>query len=67
MYIFEIILIFCIFMFVGCKIYILIFGMLVGYNYIGIEYLLFGFLREGEGVVVRVLENLGVDLGNIWI
>lgn len=30
------------------------------YNYIGIEYILFGFIYEGEGVVVKVLEFMGI-------
>lgn len=38
-----------------------------GYNYIGIEYLLFGLICEGEGVVVCVLENFGVDLVKVCI
>ena len=34
----------------------------LGHNYIGTEHLLLGLLREGHGVGVKVLENLGVDL-----
>ncbi|KAL9270011.1 ATP-dependent Clp protease ATP-binding subunit ClpA homolog CD4A, chloroplastic-like protein [Drosera capensis] len=37
----------------------------LGHNYIGSEHLLLGVLREGEGVALRVLENLGADLSNI--
>ncbi|KAJ4961422.1 hypothetical protein NE237_021332 [Protea cynaroides] len=37
----------------------------LGHNYIGSEHLLLGLLREGDGVAVRVLENLGADLSNI--
>ena len=33
----------------------------LGHNYIGTEHLLLGLIKEGEGVSVRVLENLGVD------
>lgn len=33
----------------------------LGHNYIGTEHLLLGILREGEGVAVRVLQNLRVD------
>lgn len=33
----------------------------LGHNYIGPEHLLLGLLREGEGVGMRVLENLHVD------
>jgi hypothetical protein len=36
-----------------------------GHNYIGSEHLLLGLLREGEGVVARVLESLGADSSNI--
>lgn len=37
----------------------------LGHNYIGTEHLLLGLIREGEGVAVRVLENLGVDLNKL--
>lgn len=33
----------------------------LGHGYIGTEHLLLGILREGEGLAVRVLENLGVN------
>jgi ATP-dependent Clp protease ATP-binding subunit ClpC len=36
-----------------------------GHNYIGTEHLLLGLIREGEGVGVRVLENLGADLARV--
>lgn len=36
-----------------------------GHNYIGSEHLLLGLLREGEGVVARVLESLRADPRNI--
>jgi ATP-dependent Clp protease ATP-binding subunit ClpA len=32
------------------------------HNYIGVEHLLLGLVREGEGVAGRVLNSLGVDL-----
>jgi len=35
------------------------------HNYIGPEHLLLALIREGEGVAVRVLENLGVDLKDL--
>ncbi len=35
---------------------------LLGHHYIGTEHLLLGILREGEGLAVGVLKNLGVDL-----
>ena len=37
----------------------------LGHNYIGTEHLLLGLVREGEGVAIRVLENLRVDLARI--
>ncbi len=33
----------------------------LGHNYIGTEHLLLGLIREGEGVAITVLKNLGVD------
>jgi len=33
-----------------------------GHSYIGPEHLLLGLIRERDGVAIRVLENLGVDL-----
>jgi len=37
----------------------------LGHNYIGTEHLLLGLIREGEGVAVRVLENVGVELTRV--
>lgn len=37
----------------------------LGHNYIGTEHLLLGLIREGEGVAVRVLENVGVELARV--
>lgn len=34
----------------------------LGHNYIGTEHLLLGLIREGEGVAVRILSDLGGDL-----
>ncbi|MBU2444757.1 MAG: ATP-dependent Clp protease ATP-binding subunit [Bacteroidetes bacterium] len=34
----------------------------LGHDYIGTEHLLLGIIREGEGIAVRILKNLGVDL-----
>jgi len=34
----------------------------LGHDYIGTEHLLLGIIREGYGVAVRILRNLGVDL-----
>jgi ATP-dependent Clp protease ATP-binding subunit ClpA len=37
----------------------------LGHNYIGTEHLLLGLIREVEGVAVRVLEQLDVDLADV--
>ncbi len=37
----------------------------LGHNYIGTEHLLLGLIREGEGVAVRIITDLGGDLKNI--
>lgn len=37
----------------------------LGHDYIGTEHLLLGIIREGEGIAVKVLKNLGVDLYNL--
>jgi ATP-dependent Clp protease ATP-binding subunit ClpC len=37
----------------------------LGHSYIGTEHLLLGLIREGEGVGARVIERLGVDLGQL--
>lgn len=34
----------------------------LGHDYIGTEHLLLGLIREGEGIAVKILRNLGVDL-----
>ncbi len=34
----------------------------LGHDYIGTEHLLLGIIREGEGVAVKILRNLGVNL-----
>jgi ATP-dependent Clp protease ATP-binding subunit ClpC len=34
----------------------------LGHDYIGTEHLLLGLIREGEGLAVKVLQNLGIDL-----
>ncbi len=34
----------------------------LGHNYIGVEHLLLGIIREGEGTAIRILEGLSVDL-----
>ncbi|MCZ2355447.1 MAG: ATP-dependent Clp protease ATP-binding subunit [Bacteroidia bacterium] len=37
----------------------------LGHDYIGIEHLLLGLIREGEGMAIKVLINLGVDLNKL--
>ncbi len=37
----------------------------LGHNYIGTEHLLLGLIREGEGVAVRIIMELGGDLKKI--
>jgi len=37
----------------------------LGHDYIGTEHLLLGLIREGEGIAVEVLRNLGCDLDEI--
>ncbi|PCJ27044.1 MAG: Clp protease ClpC [Flavobacteriales bacterium] len=34
----------------------------LGHDYIGVEHLLLGIIREGNGLAVKILSNLGVDL-----
>ncbi|MBN8704940.1 MAG: ATP-dependent Clp protease ATP-binding subunit [Bacteroidetes bacterium] len=34
----------------------------LGHDYIGTEHLLLGVIREGEGIAVKIIRNLGVDL-----
>src|SRR5688572_7607137 len=35
------------------------------HNYIGVEHLLLGLVREGEGVAARALDSLGVELSKV--
>jgi ATP-dependent Clp protease ATP-binding subunit ClpC len=37
----------------------------LGHNYIGVEHLLLGIIREGEGTAIRILESLNVDLARL--
>lgn len=37
----------------------------LGNDYIGLEHLLLGIIREGEGLAIRILRNLHVDLADI--
>src|SRR2546428_2219250 len=40
-------------------------AMLLNHNYIGVEHLLLGLIREGEGVAARTLDSLGVELTKV--
>lgn len=35
------------------------------HDYIGTEHLLLGLIREGDGVAIKILKNIGVDVGSI--
>ena len=37
----------------------------LGHNYIGVEHLLLGIIKEGEGTAVRIVEGLNCDLQNL--
>jgi len=37
----------------------------LNHNYIGVEHLVLGLVREGEGVAARVLDSLGVELSKV--
>ena len=37
----------------------------LGHDYIGTEHILLGIIREGDGIAVRILKNLGADLMKI--
>jgi len=37
----------------------------LGHDYIGTEHLLLGIIREGEGIAVKILRNLGADLSKL--
>jgi len=37
----------------------------IGHNYIGTEHILLGLIREGEGVAVKVIRDLGADVDRI--
>ncbi|MEZ7837972.1 MAG: ATP-dependent Clp protease ATP-binding subunit [Flavobacteriales bacterium] len=37
----------------------------LGHNYIGTEHLLLGIIREGEGVAIDIMVNLGVDVKSL--
>ncbi len=37
----------------------------LGHDYIGTEHFLLGIIREGQGVAVKILRNLGVDMNEL--
>jgi len=37
-------------------------AMRLGHDYIGTEHLLLGIIKEGEGIAIKILQNLGCDL-----
>ena len=37
----------------------------LGNDYIGLEHLLLGIIREGEGLAIKILRNLGVDISEL--
>ena len=37
----------------------------LGHDYMGVEHLLLGIIREGEGMAIRILRNLGVDISEL--
>ncbi len=37
----------------------------LGNDYIGTEHLILGIIREGEGIAVKILKNLGIDLDEL--
>jgi len=37
----------------------------LGHNYIGIEHILLGLIREGEGNAIRILQRLEVDIDEL--
>ena len=40
-------------------------AMRLGHDYIGTEHLLLGILKEGEGIAIKVLQNLNCDMKTI--
>ncbi len=40
-------------------------AMRLGHDYIGTEHLLLGIIKEGEGVAVKILQNLGCNFNNL--
>jgi ATP-dependent Clp protease ATP-binding subunit ClpC len=37
----------------------------LGHDYMGVEHLLLGIIREGEGMAIKILKNLKVDISEL--
>lgn len=37
----------------------------LGHDYIGVEHLLLGIIREGEGTAVRIMKSLNTDMKDL--
>src|SRR6188768_768619 len=37
----------------------------LGHDFIGTEHLLLGLIREGEGMAIRIIKSLGINLGEL--
>ena len=37
----------------------------LGHDYIGTEHLLLGLIREGEGMAIKILKSLGINLAEL--
>src|SRR6185436_10618128 len=37
----------------------------LNHDYIGTEHLLLGLIREGEGIAIKILRNMGINLGEL--
>ncbi len=40
-------------------------AMRLGHDYIGTEHLMLGVLKEGEGIAIKILQNLGCDMNKL--
>lgn len=40
-------------------------AMRLGHDYIGTEHLLLGVIKEGEGIAIKILKNLGVEIDKL--
>ena len=37
----------------------------LGHDYMGVEHLLLGIIREGEGMAIKIMKSLGVDISDL--